>query len=51
MIVMSTNKRNRGIKDYGRLIPGHGDMMDRIDSLCCAALCRLSADALSFITV
>lgn len=36
-LVMSAIKRDRGIKDYGNLIEGHGGMMDRIDSLCYAA--------------
>lgn len=36
-LVMSAIKRDRGIKDYSDIIPGHGGMMDRIDSLCFAA--------------
>lgn len=36
-LVMSAIKRDRGVKDYGSMIEGHGGVMDRIDSICFAA--------------
>ena len=36
-LVMSAIKRDRGVKDWGDLIEGHGGMLDRLDSVVFAA--------------
>ena len=36
-LVMSAIKRDRGVKDWGTMIEGHGGMLDRLDSVIFAA--------------
>ena len=47
-LIMSVIKRHYGVKDYGWILPGHGGMLDRFDSilavsLAIAAVCMLSS--------
>jgi phosphatidate cytidylyltransferase len=36
-LAMSACKRDRGIKDFGTLVSGHGGVLDRLDSICFSA--------------
>lgn len=36
-LTMSAIKRDRGVRDYGTLVEGHGGVLDRLDSVCFAA--------------
>ena len=37
-LIMSAMKRHYGIKDFGNILPGHGGMLDRMDSMLAVSL-------------
>lgn len=40
-LIMSAIKRSKGIKDFGKILPGHGGILDRFDSVMAVSLILL----------
>ena len=36
-LIMSAIKRDRGVKEWSHVVPGHGGILDRLDSICFSA--------------
>ena len=49
-LIMSVIKRHYGIKDYGKLFPGHGGMLDRVDSILAVSIALSALCMFSYIT-